>query len=124
VDGTATAAADRTERQACLDHTVGQGNGARAGTLGALATSVAFVAPSFALVLAVAVVYARYEGLPVMQALFSGIAPAVMAIVAVAAYKLARMTNRRDRRLWTVSRAWPWTALTGAEIAGLRCVGR
>jgi chromate transporter len=90
----------------------------RAGTLGSLATSAAFIAPSFLLVLAVAVVYAHYQGLPVVQALFHGIAPAVMAIIAVAAYKLARMTNRRDARLWTISVVLlVVTALTGADIA-------
>ena len=92
----------------------------RAGTLGALAASAAFIAPSFVLVLAVAVAYAHYQGLPVVQALFAGIAPAVMAIVAVAAYKLARMTNRRDWRLWAISAVLGVvTALTGAEIAVL-----
>ncbi len=90
----------------------------RAGTVGALATAAAFIAPSFLLVLAVAVVYAHYQGLPVVQALFHGIAPAVMAIIAVAAYKLARMTNRRDVRLWAISVVLlVVTALTGAEIA-------
>jgi chromate transporter len=90
----------------------------RAGVPGALATATAFIAPSFLLVLAVAVGYVRYQGLPVVQALFHGIAPAVMAIIAVAAYKLARLTNRRDLRLWTISVVLGVvTALTGAEIA-------
>jgi chromate transporter len=75
----------------------------RAGTLGALAAAAAFIAPSFLLVLAVAVVYVHYQGLPVVQALFHGIAPAAMAIIAVAAYKLARITNHRDLRLWAIS---------------------
>jgi chromate transporter len=92
----------------------------RAGTRGALAASAAFIAPSFTLVLAVAIAYAHYQGLPVVQALFAGIAPAVMAIIAVAAYKLARMTNRRDWRLWAISAVLGVvTAVTGAEIAVL-----
>jgi chromate transporter len=90
----------------------------RAGTLGALTTAVVFIAPSFALVLAVAIAYAHYQGLPVVQALFHGIAPAVMAIIAVAAYRLARLTNHRDFRLWAISTILAVvTALTGAEIA-------
>src|SRR5438045_388613 len=92
----------------------------RAGTLGALAASAAFIVPSFTLVLAVAIAYTHYQGLPVVQALFAGIAPAVMAIIAVAAYKLARMTNRRDWRLWAISAVLGVvTAVTGAEIAVL-----
>lgn len=90
----------------------------RAGALGALAASAAFIAPSFLLVLAVAIVYSEYQGLPVVQALFHGIAPAVMAIIAVAAYKLARLTNIKDWRLWAISLILGVvTAVTGAEIA-------
>ncbi|MEV0134172.1 chromate efflux transporter [Dactylosporangium sp. NPDC050688] len=90
----------------------------RAGTIGALVTAATFIAPSFLLVLAVAVAYAHYQGLPVVQGLFHGIAPAVMAIIAVAAYKLARLTNHRNRRLWAISAVLAViTALTGAEIA-------
>jgi chromate transporter len=90
----------------------------RARMLGAFAAAVAFIAPSFLLVLGLAVVYSRYQGSRVVQALFYGIAPAVMAVIAIAAYKLARLTNRRDRRLWTISLVLAVvTALTGAEIA-------
>ena len=90
------------------------------GPLGALAVAVPFIAPSFLLVLAVAVMYVRYQGLAVVQSLFYGVAPAVMAIIAIAAVKLARLTNRRDRRLWAISAVLlAVTALTGAEIAVL-----
>jgi chromate transporter len=87
---------------------------------GALATAVAFIAPSFVLVLGVAAIYVRYSGLAIVQSLFYGIAPAVMAIIAIAAWKLARLTNRRDRRLWAISAILAVvTAATGAEIAAL-----
>jgi chromate transporter len=92
----------------------------RNGPLGALATSLVFILPSFALVLAVAVVYVHYQGLALVQAIFYGVAPAVMAIIAVAAVKLARLTNQRDVRLWVISALiLAVTALTGAEIAVL-----
>src|SRR6266498_1275289 len=49
-----------------------------------------------------------------------GIAPGVMAIIAIAAVKLARLTNRRDPRLWAISLlVGAVTAITGAEIAVL-----
>jgi len=87
---------------------------------GALAAAAAFIAPSFVLVLAVAAIYVRYSGLAIVQSLFYGIAPAVMAIIAIAAWKLARLTNRRDRRLWSISIILAVvTAATGAEIAVL-----
>src|SRR6266545_2313004 len=92
----------------------------RKGWAGALATAAAFIGPSFLLVLTVAAIYARYSGLAIVQALFYGIAPAVMAIIAIAAYKLARLTNRRDVRLWAISAVLATvTAVTGAEIAYL-----
>src|SRR5207245_7120639 len=88
------------------------------GALGALATSLTFIVPSFVLVLAVAFLYVQYQGLAVVQAIFYGIAPAVMAIIAVAAVKLARLTNDRDLRLWVLSIVIATvTAVTGAEIA-------
>ncbi len=90
------------------------------GPLGALAVAVPFIAPSFLLVLAVAVIYVRYQGLPVVQSLFYGIAPGVMAIIALAAVKLARLTNQRDPRLWAITALiGAVTAITGAEIAML-----
>src|SRR5213079_3178995 len=89
----------------------------RAGALGALATSVLFILPSFLIVLAVAVVYVHYQGLSTVQALFYGIAPAVMAIIAFAAVKLARLTDQKDLRLWAITVViFLVTALTGAEV--------
>jgi chromate transporter len=90
----------------------------RRGTLGALGTAAVFILPSFVLVLVVAVLYARYQGLDWVQGLFYGIAPAVMAVIAVAAVRLALLTNRRDVRLWVISAiTMIVTAITGAEIA-------
>ena len=92
----------------------------QAGALGALATSAAFILPSFVLVFTVAVLYAHFHGIEAVQALFYGIAPGVMAIIAVAAVKLARLTNRADVRLWVISAATcAITAVTGTEIAFL-----
>jgi chromate transporter len=89
-----------------------------AGAAGALATVLPFVLPSLAIVLGVAFFYVRYQGLEVVQALFYGIAPAVMAVIALAAVKLGQLTNQRDLRLWAISAiTLVVTALTGTEIA-------
>jgi chromate transporter len=77
-----------------------------------------FVLPSFVLVLGVAVAYVQFKGLGAIQALFYGIAPAVMAVLALAAIKLARLTNERDARLWAITLViGVVTAATGTEIA-------
>jgi chromate transporter len=86
------------------------------GALGAAAVAVAFIAPSFAMVVAVAAIYAHYSGLSIVGSLFYGIAPAVMAIIAIAAYKLVRLTDGTDKRAWAISAAvFAVTATTGRE---------
>ena len=72
------------------------------GVLGATAVGLAFVVPSFLVVVAISIAYRRFGGLWWMQALFYGIGAAVIAIIAIAAYKLARSTNKRDPLLWSV----------------------
>ncbi|MER7450411.1 chromate efflux transporter [Nocardia beijingensis] len=88
----------------------------RRGALGAAAVAAAFVAPSFLLVVIVGAVYTRYSGLSIVASLFYGIAPAVMAIITLAAINLLKLTDRRDPRLWTISAAvFALTAVTGSE---------
>jgi chromate transporter len=75
----------------------------QAGALGAAAVAVPFVAPACLLVTAVAVLYTNYQGLAVVHEIFLGVGPAVLAIIAIAAYKLARTTNKRDPLLWAIA---------------------
>jgi chromate transporter len=72
------------------------------GVVGATLVGLAFVVPSFLMVVAISIAYRRYGGLWWMQALFYGIGAAVIAIIAIAAYRLARSTNRRDPLLWAI----------------------
>ena len=74
----------------------------RYGVLGATLVGVAFVLPSFLMVLALSALYVAFGGLWWMQALFYGIAAAVIGIIAIAAYKLARKVNGRDPFLWGI----------------------
>src|SRR3989440_3668160 len=74
----------------------------RGGVTGATLVGVAFVLPSFVMVLAISALYLRYGGLAWMQGAFYGIGAAVIAIIARSAYKLVRMTLARDRLLWVL----------------------
>src|SRR5262245_63113901 len=74
----------------------------RAGVVGATLVGVAFVLPSFVMVIASSALYLRYGGLTWMQGAFYGIGAAVIAIIARSAYKLVRMTLARDRLLWVL----------------------
>src|ERR671918_3226300 len=72
------------------------------GVLGATLAGFAFVLPSFLMVVAISLTYVAYGGLWWMQALFYAIGATVIAIIAIAAYKLARSTNKRDPLLWGI----------------------
>jgi len=74
----------------------------RAGILGATLVAIAFVLPSFVMVLALSALYVRFGGLSWMQGAFYGIGAAVIAIIARSAFKLTRLTLGRDLWLWTV----------------------
>jgi len=92
----------------------------RAGTLGAAAVAVPFVLPPCVLVTAVAVVYAKYQGLRAVHEIFLGVGPAVLAIIAIAAYKLARTTNKTDPVLWVIAGVvCAVTAIAKTEIVWL-----
>ena len=90
----------------------------RAGVLGATLVSLAFILPSFLIVLAISCAYVRFGGLPWMQALFYGIGAAVIGIIVRAAYKLVKMTLGKDTLLWAIFLVLATaTALTQSEIA-------
>jgi chromate transporter len=69
---------------------------------GATLVGIAFVLPSFAMVLALGAAYVAYGGLPWMQAVFYGVGAAVIGIIAISAYKLTTKSIGKDRLLWAV----------------------
>jgi chromate transporter len=90
------------------------------GLGGATLGGLAFVLPSFLIVVAISIAYAAYGGLWWMQALFYGIGSSVIAIIVIAAYRLARSTNKRDLLLWGIGAVvMAVTCFTRAEIAWL-----
>ncbi|WP_237488012.1 chromate transporter [Hufsiella arboris] len=58
------------------------------GLIGATLTGLAFVLPSFFMVVLLGMAYRLYGGLPWMQAVFYGVGAAVIGIIAISAYKL------------------------------------
>ena len=90
------------------------------GVLGASLVGVAFIVPSFLMVLGLSWLYVVFGGLPMVQSLFYGIGAVVIAIIAIAAYRLARGTNKRDPLLWGVFIVlFVATVWSGAELAAL-----
>ena len=92
----------------------------RAGVWGATLVSLAFILPSFVMVLGISWCYVRFGGLAWMQALFYGIGAAVIGIIVRAAYKLVKLTLEKDASLWFIFLVLAIvTAVTQTEIAWL-----
>src|SRR5246127_3013842 len=96
----------------------------RAGVLGATLVGIAFVLPSFLMVLALSWAYVRFGGLPWIQGMFYGIGAAVIAIIARSTSKLTRLTLKKDALLWAVFTVLALsTAITSREIIWLVVLG-
>jgi chromate transporter len=92
----------------------------RGGAGGAALIGTAFVLPSFLMVIALALLYIRFGGLPWMQGIFYGVGAAVIAIIARSTVKLVRLTLARDRVLWALFAVTALvTAITESEIIWL-----
>jgi len=70
--------------------------------LGATLVGMAFVLPSFLMVLAIGWAYVHFQGIGWMQAVFYGVGAAVIGIIALSAHKLTRKSVGRNRLLWVI----------------------
>jgi len=96
----------------------------RAGLVGATAVGVAFILPSFLMVLAISAAYVRFGGLPWMQGMFYGIGAAVIGIITKSAFKLTKLTLGKDKFLWGIFLVLAVsTARTSREIVWLFLLG-
>ncbi|CAL8481480.1 Chromate transport protein (plasmid) [Caballeronia sp. S22] len=92
--------------------------------VGATAVGVAFVLPSFLMVVALGWAYVHFGGLPWMQAVFYGVGAAVVGIIAMSAYKLTNKTLGADKTLWAIFVVLiVVTVVTESEIAWLFIAG-
>ncbi|MDB5391742.1 MAG: srpC [Planctomycetaceae bacterium] len=72
------------------------------GVLGATLVGVAFVLPSFLMVLALGWAYVEYGGISWMQSVFYGIGASVIGIITISAYKLTLKTIGKSGLLWAI----------------------
>lgn len=87
---------------------------------GATLVGIAFVAPSFLMVVALGWAYLRFGGLSWMQAVFYGVGAAVIGIIAMSAYKLTTKSIGKDKLLWAIYLLLvAMTVITETEIAWL-----
>lgn len=70
--------------------------------IGATLAGIAFVMPSFLMVLGIGYAYVEFGGLPWMQAVFYGVGAAVIGIIAIGSYKLTTKSIGKDKLLWLI----------------------
>lgn len=88
--------------------------------LGATLAGLAFVLPSFLMVVALGAAYATYGSLGWMQAVFYGVGAAVIGIISMSAYKLTTKNIGKDKLLWAIFVASAAvTVITRSEIVWL-----
>src|SRR5262249_35435011 len=74
----------------------------RGRILGATLVGLAFVLPSFFMVVAIGAAYVAYGGIVWMQAVFYGVGAAVIGIIAMSAWKLTTKNIGKDKLLWAI----------------------
>jgi chromate transporter len=72
------------------------------GNPGATLVGVAFVIPSFLMVVGIGAAYVAYGGITWMQAVFYGVGASVIGIIAISACKLTTKSIGRDPLLWAI----------------------
>src|SRR5881409_2109308 len=88
--------------------------------VGATLVGLAFILPSFFMVVALGAVYVAYGGIAWMQAVFYGVGAAVIGIIAMSAYKLTTKNIGKDKLLWAIFLASAAvTVITKSEIVWL-----
>src|SRR5215831_16934966 len=88
--------------------------------VGATLVGLAFVLPSFFMVVALGAAYAAYGGIGWMQAVFYGVGAAVIGIIAMSAGKLTQKNIGTDKLLWAIFAASvAVTVITQSELVWL-----
>jgi chromate transporter len=78
----------------------------RAGSWGALAAGISFILPAMSIVWMLAILYQRFQYIPLLQNIFAGMQPVIAAMVAQALWKLSQ----------TSLKTWPSRAIGLATI--------
>ena len=96
----------------------------RAGRFGGLIAGLAFILPAVVMLLALSWAYRSYGTIPEVGAVFAGLKPVVVAIIVIAAYRLA-VTGITDWRLLLIGLASMALTLAfrGGELIALLAAG-
>ncbi len=80
-------------------------------TRGAIATTIGTALPSFLIILAIAMFFSQFKENPYVAAMFKGIRPAVVALIAVPTFNLGK---RAQLNMWTI-----WIPIVSALLIWL-----
>lgn len=72
------------------------------GVVGATLVGIAFILPSFLIVVALGWAYKSFGGLSWMQAVFYGVGSSVIGIITISAFNLTKKTIGKDWLLWSI----------------------
>ena len=67
---------------------------------GAIATTIGTALPSFLIILAIAIFFSQFKDNPYVAAIFRGIRPAVVALIAVPTFNLGRRAKLNRYTIW------------------------
>ena len=70
------------------------------GTLGSIVTSTAAAIPSFLMILVIAICFREIKDYPEIEAIFKGLRPAVVALIAVPTLRLAKRAQLTWSTIW------------------------
>src|SRR5262249_49761300 len=72
------------------------------GNLGATLAGIAFVVPSFLMVVAIGAAYIEFGGITWMQAVFYGVGACVIGVIAISAWRVPPRSICKDRPPWAI----------------------
>ena len=72
----------------------------RRRTLGAFLCALGTVLPSFLIILAIALVFQQYRSNPIVERIFQGIRPAVVALIAAPVFRMAKSARINRYNVW------------------------
>lgn len=72
----------------------------RMGFRGSLVSGIGLIIPSFLVILTIAIFLMQFKENPVVERVFKGIRPAVVALIAAPLYMLGKSANINKRNIW------------------------
>ena len=70
------------------------------GTKGSIVATLGSILPPFFIILAIAMIFTGYKDNPVVEAIFKGIRPAVVALIAVPTFRLGQRAKLNKFTIW------------------------